>query len=266
MLNNLITILFCQKKNIVQFKFRFVAICFPYKYRSLFSIGNVKKIIFFIWSFAVCYPISGIIPWSKNFTLKDSKFTLSNSGNMCANYNRSFFVVSFLGIYIVPLTIMTITYVMILQIALTQIRAIDRTQLSIGSMQSNKSFDSVSTVEPNETSGRMKNKRRQKELHATKSVAIVYSAFLVCWFPVCVVNIILLFDVRHFPRLLKTNKHIFLFVWYFLVQILPAVNTMVNPLIYSFSNRQFRIMFKSVYTRIIGKSNLKRPEERKFSL
>ena len=186
---------------------------------------------------------------------------------MCVNYNRSFFVVSFLGIYIVPLAIMTITYCIILQIALTQIRAIERTQLSIGSMQSNKSFDSVTTIGTNDGICKMKKKCKQKELHATKSVAIVYTAFLVCWFPVCVVNIILMFDVGYFPRLLKTNKSLFLFIWYFLVQILPAVNTMINPLIYSFSNRQFRIGFKSVYTRIVGESwKTERPDGHEIGL
>ncbi|XP_066931234.1 adenosine receptor A2b-like [Clytia hemisphaerica] len=229
---------------------RFVAIRYPYKYREMFSYRRVRWMLFCLWSFALVYPITGILPWSNIPSQKGSHFTISNVNYVCANYNRSFFAVSFLGIYIIPLVVMSFTYCMILQIALTQIRAIQRTQVSLRSVdpqQSTRSDDSSMTT--NNTSS-----RRRKELHATKSVAIVYSAFLICWFPVCVVNIILLFDVGYFPRLLMSNKTMFLFVWYGLIQILPMINTMVNPIIYSFSNKQFRNGFRSVYQRLKGET------------
>jgi len=212
--------------------------------------------IFTVWLFAIVYPLSGIFPWSNMIDLKGSRLTIAVNKYVCANYNRSFYVASFLGIYVVPLAIMTFTYCMILQIALSQIRAIEKTQVSLQSLdrESRNSTTSFTNDSINDTPVRMrrehkKKRMKRKELHATKSVAIVYTAFLVCWSPVCIVNIILLYDVAYFPHLLNTNKALFLFVWYVLIQILPMVNTMINPIIYSFSNKHFRKGFKSVFRR-----------------
>ena len=137
---------------------------------------------------------------------------------------------------------------MILKVALTQIRAIETTQVDL----SRNNPDADPTMIRRERIKRM----RKKELKATKSVAIVYMFFIVCWLPLFIVVSILEFDNTFFPRMRKSNPSLFLFVWYGVVQILPMISTMVNPIIYSFSNNQFKNAFKAVFNRIMQRVEL----------
>ena len=143
---------------------------------------------------------------------------------------------------------MTFTYSVILNVALTQIRAIETTQVDL----SRSSPDADPTMIRKERIKRM----RKKELKATKSVAIVYMFFIVCWLPLFIVVTILEFDKTFFPRMQSSNMALFLFVWYGVVQILPMISTMVNPIIYSFSNNQFKNAFKAVYIRMMQRVEL----------
>lgn len=196
----------------------------------------------FIWLFAFLYSFTGIFQWQENqFSIKDALFSPAVN-NVCVNNNRLFYVVGF-GIYAVLLVSITFTYSMILKIALTQIRAIETMQVDL----SRNNPDADPTMIRKERIKRM----RKKELKATKSVAIVYMFFIVCWLPLFIVVSILEFDNTFFPRMRSNNPSLFLFVWYGVVQILPMISTMVNPIIYSFSNNQFKNAFKTVFNRIM---------------
>ena len=48
--------------------------------------------------------------------------------------------------------------------------------------------------------------------------------------------------------------NLFLTLYYLFVEILPVINTMVNPLIYSFSNGEFRGEVCTIWTRFLGKT------------
>lgn len=174
-------------------------------------------------------------------------FSLVGSNKVCANNNRLFYVVGF-GIYALLLAIMTFTYSMILRVALTQIRAIENTHVDLS--RSNPDAD------PALIRKERRKRMRKKELRATKSVAIVYIFFIVCWLPVFIVICILEFDKSFFPRMRQNNLSLFLFVWYGVVQILPMISTMVNPIIYSFSNNQFKNAFKGVFRRLLKRDEL----------
>jgi len=221
----------------------------------MFSVKNVKMIIIGIWISSALYAITGIFPWKTNkYIAEGDIFSVSSNNNVCVNNNRLFYVVSLLGVYLIPLAIMTFTYSMILKIALTQIRAIESTQVTLqNSSESSPSNDAALRKE------RIKRIRR-KELRATKSVVIVYLSFLVCWMPLFVIVIILELDTSFFPRLQTTNKNLFLFVWYGLIQIFPSVNTMINPVIYFFSNKLFRKGFKTTYKRVLQRFELQKEQ------
>lgn len=201
----------------------------------------MKILLVYIWLFAFLYSFTGIFQWQEiQFSIENALFSIAVN-NVCVDNNRLFYVVGF-GIYAVLLVTITFTYSMILRVALTQIRAIDTTQVDL----SKNNPDADLTMIQKERIKRM----RKKELKATKSVAIVYTFFIVCWIPLFIVLLILEFDNTFFPRMWSNNHSLFLFVWYGVVQIFPTLSTMVNPIIYS-SDNQFRNAFKVVFSRII---------------
>ena len=120
----------------------------------------------FIWLFAFLYSFTGIFQWQENqFSIKDALFSVAVN-NVCVNNNRLFYVVGF-GIYAVLLVSITFTYSMILKVALTQIRAIETTQVDL----SRNNPDADPTMIRRERIKRM----RKKELKATKSCLLYTS-------------------------------------------------------------------------------------------
>ena len=94
----------------------------------------------------------------------------------------------------------------------------------------------------------------RKELQTTKSVAVVYLSFCVCWLPTCIITTIIHTDKHYFTKLRQQNLTLFLTVWYVFVEVLPLMNFMLNPIIYSFSNKQFRTALCHLWKRFWGKS------------
>lgn len=208
---------------------------------------------------------SSIFYWDAD-EIKKNKTVISvayKSNEYCRNRNTLFYMVASIGFYIVPLVVMTFTYFMILKIAISHIRAIESTQVStISSPDSNTlslsstSFQGANNNNYNKNNmhqkKRKENRLRRKELKATKSVAIVYMAYVTCYLPSIIINILLELDRKQVDRL-RPNKHLFLFIYYFFILLLPRIGTMINPIVYSFSNKQFRQAFRSVYNRMLGK-------------
>lgn len=239
------------------FLFRYIAIRFPFSHSTLLSTRRVRRIITGIWCFVVVWVFAGVFKWdSKEIDGSSTVFSISATRNQCSNKNKYFYVAAFLGIYIVPLAIMSFTYFMILQIAISQIRAIESTQVNVSSrLEAEQGSTEAQEKNNNITLNKKRREKRlkRKELKATKSVAIVYLAFVICYLPSCIISIIILFAERHFPKLQKSNMSLFLFIYYFFILVLPRIGTMINPIIYSFSNNQFRRGFRSVYNRLLGK-------------
>ena len=66
----------------------------------------------------------------------------------------------------------------------------------------NSVLDASSNSEAKKKLGQRK---RTRELKSTKSVPIVYLAFLICWFSNLVINMAISFDTTYFPVMRKEN-------------------------------------------------------------
>ena len=69
----------------------------------------------------------------------------------------------------------------------------------------------------------------KREIKAAKTLAIVMGAFIVCWAPFFIVNILVTF-LKFYVPLVAT----------FAIKLLHYGNSALNPVIYSSSNRDFR--------------------------
>ena len=197
-----------------------------------------------LWIFSTCWSVLGIFRWKTKTNSPDKTFSISVK-RMCVNENHIFFVVSFCGIFVPVLIIMTCTYIRILHIALTQIRKTERSTTII----------SVSSSSSQTDQNCEKRRRRSskvnlviRELKATKSIATVYVAFCVCWLPSCVFHLILL-STKGF-HLSKT-------LWFIFIDILPVVSTSVNPFIYAFLNKEFRNAVQYIWRKLLVQTKLR---------
>ncbi|KAK3736745.1 hypothetical protein QZH41_006493 [Actinostola sp. cb2023] len=116
--------------------------------------------------------------------------------------------------FIVPLVVMVICYVKIYQAARYQIKKM------------------IFTVE-----GKPKRFLLSRELKAAKTVGVVIGAFIVCWCPFFVLNLVygLCIKCRPIP-----NAAILVAKW------MHYVNSVLNPIIYACMNKDFRSAFKKI--------------------
>ena len=91
----------------------------------------------------------------------------------------------------------------------------------------------------------------RKELNATKTIGLVFLAFCLCWLPSAILTYIIYFKPILIKRLSLTTVNA---IFYSLVDIFPMINTMINPIIYSFSNSQFRHAVNDIWRKLHGKA------------
>ena len=212
-----------------------MAITIPFHYSEIVNDFRGRLSIGVVWTLAVCWSLLGLIKWDgKNGVNLDSK--------RCKNENYVYYSTSFFGVYIPSLLVMTCIYLKILHVAIKHINAIEASK-----PKHNQSL-ALNGEKPKKT----EKTKFSKELKATKSLAFVYLAFVVCWFPSCVISAIILDNPYYFPELKREKLALFNFLYYFFVDILPIINTMVNPFIYSFSNKLFLQAFKRVIYKVTG--------------
>lgn len=231
---------------------RFIAIELPYRYVVLLSHARAKLLMLVIWIFAAMWGFSGIFRW-KDVSKKGILSIYINTGtgnstgnNMCVNENDTYFFASFYGMYFPILIIMTCVYIRILQVALVQIRRIQTSKPKpIYETKKNNSKNK------NRLSAHIRKGSLHKEMKATKSVAIVYLAFCLCWLPSAIFVLISYFNKEYFAKLDRETTYA---IWFTFVDIFPMVNTMINPIIYSFSNTQFRNAVQDVWRKFMGKA------------
>merc|ERR1712141_109314 len=90
----------------------------------------------------------------------------------------------------------------------------------------------------------------RKEVKATKTIGFVFLAFCLTWFPAALITYINYFDKGFIDGMSRTTM---LIIFYVFFDILPIINTMINPIIYSFSNTQFRSAVEDIWRRLKGR-------------
>lgn len=216
----------------------------PYRYTTLVTATRAKALVAGTWFFSILWSFISLFQWGAFNTKPRGTWSVSVTNTYsrrCEKMNNSYmFAASYIGIFIIPLFITTIIYSSVLYVAFTQIKAINTTTVT------SRNFSSSPT-----DAKRLKAKeKRQKEWKATKSIGSVYICYFMCWFPLFVINMISLYKPTAFRTLTRSQR---LALIYICVDILPSLNTMLNPLIYSFGNKYFRDGFRMALNRCIGR-------------
>lgn len=206
---------------------RYLAIRVPLRYKGLVTGTRARGVIAGLWVLAFGIGLTPFLGWNSKDSATNCTESWDGSSNgsccliKCLFENvipMSYMVYfNFFGCVLPPLLIMLVIYIKVFMVACDQLQ---RTEL----------MDHSRTV-------------LQREIHAAKSLAMIVGIFALCWLPVHVINCVTLFQ----PAWAKDKPK-----WAMNMAILLShANSVVNPIVYAYRNRDFRYTFHKIISRYV---------------
>ncbi|XP_066924431.1 D(2) dopamine receptor A-like [Clytia hemisphaerica] len=76
----------------------------------------------------------------------------------------------------------------------------------------------------------------KQEYQMTKLMILIFLAYVVCWFPAAIVNVVALIDTKHVPE-----------IWFAVIVTMVELKSCLNPLIYGIGNQMYRDKIKTFF-------------------
>ncbi|XP_078725451.1 trace amine-associated receptor 365-like [Lampetra fluviatilis] len=223
---------------------RHTAICDPLRYRQRITPRRVAHLLAASWLLPFLYvpPVSlgwnvvGVEEAARRLSCPDSCVVLKNVGFALVDTCCAFFA---------PTALMLVAYARIYRVARRQARQIAASSTGTVSVvaASVKQQQQQNHLQQQGTEQQATFRRTMKREHnATKTLAIILGAFVVCWCPYFVASAVDPFvGFSTEPTLLSAT------LW------LCYANSALNPVLYAAFNRRFRAAFSRIFCR--GKGN-----------
>jgi len=201
---------------------RYQAISAPLRYYDKMRPKRVLTIIAAIWLYSLTFTIVGMVGWPF--------YEQSVNYGMCFfNIHPYYSVVSSVANFILPTVVMCVIYFKIYQIASAHAHRIEKQEVTT----------SVASGSNEETGNLTSEKKRiKRNIKAAKTIAIIVSTFLLCWMPLTLISTV--------GSLCKECMVEEPEVFQSLV-VLAYLNSALNPILYSFLNREFRESFIKLF-------------------
>lgn len=203
---------------------RYQAISAPLRYYDKMRPRRAFAIIAGIWLYSLTFTVVGMVGWPF--------YEHSVIDGMCYfNIHPYYSVVSSAVNFIVPTIVMCVVYFKIYRIASEHAHRIVQQEVTT----------SVASCS-NEDSGNItsEKKRIKRGVKAAKTIAIIVSAFLLCWMPMTLMSTISSLCEDCIPANVYPGVFNSLLV-------LAYLNSALNPILYSFLNREFREAFIKLF-------------------
>ena len=225
---------------------RYIALNYPYKYPTWITRRRSKALVAAVWFYALFWGLMVNVKWNDiSTTSTHIKFYKCQ-----INENYMYVTTSLLTVFFIPVIIMGLMYARILFIAKSHAKGISK-DLIIPSVSTE-----MNTLSPNiDVNGNTpkfspfkqrysieKNRRtlhyRKMVFKACKTIALVYGTFVICWSPVCCMSLI----YSYTPVFVGNTSNMYIIF----IDVLPILNSTLNPFIYAFSNKQYKSAFGKV--------------------
>uniref|UniRef100_A0A4W3JD06 Adenosine receptor A2 n=1 Tax=Callorhinchus milii TaxID=7868 RepID=A0A4W3JD06_CALMI len=205
---------------------RYIAIKIPLRYNGLVTGQRAKGIIGIFWILSFIIGLTPMLGWNKSNHIEDDQMngTINCRHGMVPCLFEEVVTMDYMVYYnffacvLMPLLIMFGIYLKIFMAARHQLKQME-----------------MKIVHTERTQSTL-----QKEFHAAKSLAIIVGLFAVCWLPLHIIN-----GVNLFCPGCKPPRPWMMYI----AIVLSHANSVVNPFIYAYRIREFRITFRKIIKR-----------------
>lgn len=201
---------------------RFLAITKPFIYQEKMTKKVCITLITIVWCYAGLWGLLSLVNWTTGET--SFNWLIKNPGEQsCGKFDPIYYTSVFVCAFVLPLLIIVITYASIFKVALAQSK-------------------SLVAQDPSKRG----HKRSVRELKATKTIAIVIGAFVICWFPFFIIVLISLWCGRPCFASFEKYRAFSFAIRIPFVYVLPVLNSTINPIIYGLYNKEFKDAFRKL--------------------
>ncbi|XP_068710649.1 octopamine receptor beta-1R-like [Montipora foliosa] len=201
---------------------RYQAISAPLRYYDKMRPRRAIVIIATIWLYSLTFAVVGMAAWPY--------YDHSVNAGMCFfNISPYYSVLSSAMNFILPTVVMCVVYFKIYQIASAHAHRIVRQEVSTTAVASCSNEDSGNITS--------EKKRLKRNIQAAKTIAIIVSAFFLCWIPFTLVSTI----TSLCQDCISVSDELFNSLL-----VVAYMNSALKPILYSFLNRDFRDAFKKL--------------------
>jgi hypothetical protein len=200
---------------------RYLKISQPLRYNLLMTTSKSFILIIIIWLISIAYATLAMFSFERS---RGIHITLHG----CTNQNSVFFTVSAISAFSLPTFMTLIMYTRILIVAHRRRRAARNGQLG----QTNQ-------IATRRTSF-------YQDLKNIRMMAIVVGAFIICWGPFFIFEILFIYNPQSIPQFFVQSDVAKVLV----IDILPLLNSVCNPIIYAYFDERYREAFKRLFKRM----------------
>lgn len=202
---------------------RYLAITSPLKYKSRISKRHAILAICVVWT---CSSAISFVPIYLGWFADTTQMKLYEDSPDCGLYvNQVYAVVSATTSFYTPLFVMLFVYARIYRIASRQAEDIKKLERSVHNLHNEKK------VRLKQTS-----KKLNKDFKALKTLGTLMGLFCLCWLP-----FFLMYVIVPFCESCEVPIPVVSFITW-----LGYINSCINPCVYAFLNRDFRMAFRKL--------------------
>ena len=219
---------------------RFCAITSPYSYHSLVTHTREIVVVVCVWFYCLLWTSAGMVTWdaSPRFAVN----VLSNGlDRICYSYNALFYVCAAIFVFIIPVVVAGVLYVIIVFIAIEKIQSTPSVK-----GEDTSRCDDLSLCQ---TKGDQV-QRRSSSARGAKTLMLVFTAWVFCWMPHFLLILVNFWNPLLLADFQMNHGWLSEFVATIVSDVLPCLNSCINPLIYFFTSSIFRHALKDSWLKL----------------
>ena len=211
---------------------RYLKIRKPLQYKARMTTSRSLKIIVIIWLISTAFASFAASPYSGSYgiVLMNSNLKYCPGDKSKEKGFYTFLSVAFIFFTVIILVMYTLIFVVAHE------RQIMLRNGQLGQTWNGKNQRSVF----------------RQDLKVIRTLVVVLGVFILCWFPFVIFNLLELYDPSSIDwDSTSLNYQYSIHISRTIVGLLPLLNSLCNPIIYSCLDRKYREAFKSLFQRIM---------------
>ena len=218
---------------------KFCAVNIPFRYHALVTYSKENVAVLCIWFYSVLWAVAGMLTWETNPLFSLGVITIGINRH-CYNLNEVYYVCTAICVFLIPVMVAGSLYVILVLIVIKKMHS---TPTPTGKMEALEE-DVILPCHAKQNYGSMK---------GAKTLMMVFAAWVVCWVP----HFILVLVGYWNPSALHSfqENHIWWsdFISTLMSDVLPCINSCINPIIYLITSSIFRHSVKDSYLKLLKK-------------